>query len=220
MSINRRDFCIKAGVIALLAGTQPWKAWKLLGVTNAEDAVRRLAEWDLSAHAELPTFTTNRKVIWNARLNTGTQPDTYTLYGWMKMPQWNANYDPMHAATWPDHTQEPSSAWHDNFAANVAARTDMPHNFMHFAHEMWPRSTHAERLATATKIANFCNNFRSRMPGWKIGFFGEVPLSTPAVFSNYMSGEGSSAYTNNIKTPNNEMAEAWAAVDAVCPHFY
>lgn len=190
--INRRDF-LKLGGIAGLAALMPWK-----GVDN----------WIADATAAWPTYT---KKIWNARLNTGQpSPSLYATYGWIPTPQLNR----VTVGGWADGLLEPDATWHQNFAANVVAR-HLPVKAIQFDHEDWPVSTQAERIATATKFANFARNFKSNLPDYQIGFYA-YPLSNSIAVGLY---PGAGAF-NTFRNANIDSAEVYTVVDFICPSMY
>ena len=195
--MNRRDF-LKLGGIAGLAALTPLELFHKFN----------LGEW-WEAPADAAIFPVNKKTIWNARLNTG-MPDLYSLYGMVPVPQLLRNT----VAGWTDPLAEPDATWHQSFAANIVAR-NLPVKTIHFDHEDWPVSTQGERVATATKFANFARTFKTNLPGYKIGFYA-YPLVT---YTAPTALPGSANYTT-MQTKNEDFAETYSVVDILCPTVY
>jgi hypothetical protein len=144
-------------------------------------------------------------------------PNLYALYGMIPVPQLTRADDPAYLSTWPDGVnQEPSSAWHDNFAAAVTA-LNLPVKAIHVDHEEWSIATQADRLVTATRFANFAQAFKSRMPGWRIGFYGYSIISSIATTPTMLPGKA--AFTT-FQSKNEDMAAMYPYVDYFCPSSY
>lgn len=196
--MNRRDF-LKVGALTACASLLPTLKFK--GAENW------LADLVSTADAAYPTYP---KKLWNARLNSG-MPNLYTLYGMISTPQLNRTT----VSGWTDGTNaEPDATWHQNFAANVVAR-NLAVKAIHFDHEDWPVSTQAERLATATKFANFARTFKTNLPTYQIGFYA-YPLKVSIATGLY---PGAGAFTT-FQNANNDFAEVYPLVDYLCPSMY
>ena len=199
--MNRRDFL---KVSALAACTSLLPTLKFKGAENW------LADLVATADAAWPSYP---KKIWNARLNTN-MPDLYALYGWIDVPQFTRASDPAYLSTWPVGTDEPSESWHQNFAA-VVRSYNLPVKAIHVDHEEWLISTQAERLATATKFANFARTFKTNLPDYQIGFYGYSEINS--FVPNTYPGTGAFA---TFQSKNNDMAAMYQDVDYFCPSFY
>ena len=212
--MNRRDF-IKMGGIAGLALLQPWDVVRRLGVSDLSQIRPRLSEWDLPAEA---AYEPTSKTMWDGMLH-GNPVDKFSLYKMPYLQQYQRTS--VSTAGWAVSSDEPTSQWHDTFATYVT-QTHAPsldrHNWFFFDEEVWPVTTQAERLATATKLANLVTNMKSRMPDWKFGYYVR-PMKYDFVNAHAVIGGGS---YNAFQANNEDLATTtiYQSADAFFPYGY